>query len=188
MSTLPAPRRPGRTWTVRLTGHPDHTAAVTCTSEACRMPPRSKDLTVLRRFADQHARAHARVTGPRPDAACACGAAGCRHHSARATCSGRNLLVLIHNRAVAEVWTVVEICQTCAPLVAHATVLAGAREAQAPVRTAAVVRTPAAPRAVPMGFAAPEPAGGQEPLPPPRRRPHLRGPRDDRRAALRSPR
>ncbi|MFG3350169.1 hypothetical protein ACGF1Z_34560 [Streptomyces sp. NPDC048018] len=186
MSTLPGPRRPGRTWTVCLTGHRDRTAAVTCTSEACRMPPRSGDLTALRRFADQHARAHARVTGPRPDAACACGATGCRYHSARAACSGRSLLVLIHNRAVAEIWTVIEICQACAPLVAHATVLAGARQTSAPVRTTGVVRTPAAPRAVPMGFSAPEPAGGGEP--PPRRRPRPRGPRDERRAVLRSPR
>ncbi|MFD7975459.1 hypothetical protein [Streptomyces sp. NPDC059071] len=117
---------PGRTWTIRLTGHPDHSATVTCSTPGCRMPARSKDLQTLRVFAAEHVRAHARLAAPRPNAACACGASDCRHHAARTTCTGRTLLVLIHNPAVAEVWTLAEICQACAPQISHATVLAGA--------------------------------------------------------------
>ncbi|MFJ9829497.1 hypothetical protein ACIRSU_34750 [Streptomyces sp. NPDC101160] len=186
MSALPGSRQPGRTWTVRLNGHPDRTAGVTCTTAACRMPARSGDLATLRRFADQHARAHARVAGRRPDAACACGASGCRHHPHRVACTGRTMLVLIHNRALGEIWTLSEICQACAPLIAHATVIAGARAATAPVRAGGEASTPAAPRPVPMGFCAPEPAGGGVP-PEPRRRPRPRRTRDERRFVLRSP-
>ncbi|GHI27030.1 hypothetical protein Shyd_84010 [Streptomyces hydrogenans] len=117
---------PGRTWTIRLTGHHDHSARVSCTTAGCRMPERSKDVRALRAFAADHVRAHARLATPRPNAACACGGAGCRHHQARALCSGRTLLVLIHNPAVAEVWTLAEICEACAPLITHARIVARA--------------------------------------------------------------
>ncbi|MFI8966001.1 hypothetical protein ACIGO8_28260 [Streptomyces sp. NPDC053493] len=193
---LPGSRVPGRTWTIRLTGHPDHSATVTCTTAGCRMPARSRDIPALRAFAAEHARAHARLAAPRPSAACACGAAGCRHHTARATCTGRTLLVLIHNPAVAEVWTLAEICQACAPLIAHATVLAGAGAggtgsdslaARAAAAAAAAAGAPAAPPAnppanpsapppsappaVPMMFSSPEAAGGPAtPVPSPQRR------------------
>lgn len=90
------------------------------------MPPRSKDLNALRDFAHQHVRAHARSATPRPDAVCACGAAECRHHSTRVTCMGRTLLVLLHNRAVGDVWTLTEVCQACAPHIPHATIVPGA--------------------------------------------------------------
>ncbi|WP_370416529.1 hypothetical protein [Streptomyces fradiae] len=186
---------PGRTWTIRLTGHPDHSATVTCTTPGCRMPARSKDLASLRTFAAEHVRAHARLATVRPNAACACGASDCRHHSARTTCTGRTLLVLIHNPVIAEVWTLAEICQACAPLISHASVLAGAggastgrdslaaRAAAAAASAAAsagsapaVSPAPAAPGApvppaVPMMFSSPEAAGGAgAPVPSPHRR------------------
>ncbi|MFF8601304.1 hypothetical protein ACF065_23240 [Streptomyces sp. NPDC015232] len=184
---------PGRTWTIRLTGHPDHSATVTCTTPGCRMPARSKDLAALRTFAAEHVRAHARLASARPNAACACGASDCRHHTARTTCTGRTLLVLIHHPAIAEVWTLAEICQACAPLIAHATVLAGAggdstgRDSLAARAAAAAAATPASPAAaappapappgapvppaVPMMFSSPEAAGGPAaPVPSPHRR------------------
>ncbi|WMX48632.1 hypothetical protein RGF97_32870 [Streptomyces roseicoloratus] len=196
---------PGRTWTIRLTGHSDHSATVTCSTAGCRMPARSKDLHSLRVFAAEHVRAHARLASPRPNAACACGASDCRHHAARTTCTGRALLVLIHNPAVAEVWTLAEICQACAPQISHASVLAGAGgaggdrdslAARAAAATAAAAGTagppagpsaggaaaappaPAAPvpPAVPMMFSSPEAAGGSAaPLPSPHRRRARRG-------------
>ncbi|MFB9558229.1 hypothetical protein [Streptomyces roseoviridis] len=157
------------------------------------MPARSRDIQALRVFAAEHARAHGRLATPRPNADCACGASGCRHHTARATCNGRTLLVLIHNPAVAEVWTLAEICQACAPLIAHATVVAGAGAAGShdslAARAAAAAggattappvpptTSPAAPPAVPMMFSSPEAAGGPAVSgpPSPRRRPGRRG-------------
>ncbi|WP_282694510.1 hypothetical protein [Streptomyces sp. CC208A] len=128
------------------------------------MPERSKDVRALRAFAAEHVRAHARLATPRPNAACACGGAGCRHHRARALCSGRTLLVLIHNPAVGEVWTLAEICEACAPLITHARVVA---RAASPARTPRPERVPeprtAAPAegsAVPVLFSSPEAAGG----------------------------
>ncbi|MFD4370449.1 hypothetical protein [Streptomyces sp. NPDC058486] len=159
---------PGRTWTIRLTGHHDHSARVSCTTTGCRMPDRSKDVRALRAFAAEHVRAHARLATPRPNASCACGGAGCRHHQARALCSGRTLLVLIHNPAVAEVWTLAEICEACAPLITHARIVARAAnpaETRRPERVPEPrTAAPAAPAAtapgVPMLFSSPEAAGG----------------------------
>ncbi|UQX04636.1 hypothetical protein [Streptomyces sp. RerS4] len=68
---------PGRTWTVRLTGYPDYTVSVTCGTAACRMPPRSKDAASMRRFAAEHVKAHGRLAGARPNAACSCGSGVC---------------------------------------------------------------------------------------------------------------
>lgn len=39
---------------------------------------------------------------------------------------GRTLLILIHNPAVGDVWTLSEICQACAPRIPHIAVLPGA--------------------------------------------------------------
>ncbi|MFH9740722.1 hypothetical protein ACH4MA_23935 [Streptomyces roseolus] len=160
---------PGRTWTIRLTGHHDHSARVSCTTAGCRMPDRSKDVRALRAFAAEHVRAHARLATPRPNAACACGGAGCRHHQARALCSGRTLLVLIHNPAVGEVWTLAEICEACAPLITHARIVARAANPAETRRPERVPEprsaAPAAPAAaggpgVPVLFSSPEAAGG----------------------------
>ncbi|MEU7015807.1 hypothetical protein [Streptomyces sp. NPDC046385] len=152
------------------------------------MPARSKDVAALRAFAREHARAHARLAAPRPNAACACGASGCRHHTARATCTGTTLLVLIHNPIVAEVWTLAEICQACAPHITHATVLAGGRTVAAQPGPAAATRTapdvpgaPAGPPPVAVGFSSPGAAGGETPDQPSARRRTGRGkPRGNR--------
>ncbi|MFE5717871.1 hypothetical protein [Streptomyces erythrochromogenes] len=137
MTQMPAARVPGRTWTVRLTGHPDHTVSVTCSTTACRMPPRSKDAAGMRRFAAEHARAHGRLAGARPNAACSCGSAECALHEPRAHCSGPALLVLVHNPAVGQAWTLAEVCQACARSIPHITVLAtGKPAASAPAAPA----------------------------------------------------
>ncbi|MEV8623899.1 hypothetical protein [Streptomyces sp. NPDC051079] len=148
------------------------------------MPARSKDIAGMRAFAREHARAHARLAAPRPNAACACGASGCRHHTARATCTGTTLLVLIHNPIVAEVWTLAEICQACAPHITHATVLAGGRTVAAQPSPGAARTAPAAPAGPPpvaVGFSSPGAAGGEAPTPPAGRRRTGRGkPRGNR--------
>ncbi|MGA5499393.1 hypothetical protein ACPCSP_34345 [Streptomyces cinereoruber] len=159
---------PGRTWTVRLTGHPDHTVSVTCSTAACRMPPRSKDAASMRRFATEHIKAHGRLAGARPNAACSCGSAHCALHEARIHCSGSSLLVLVHNPAVGQVWTLADVCQTCAQNIPHITILATAKPA-VPTPTAPSVEQSAQRTAVPGGVSSPEAA------PAPslgRRRPH----------------
>ncbi|MFE9629405.1 hypothetical protein [Streptomyces sp. NPDC006463] len=181
MTTIPGSRVPGRTWTVRLTGHGDHTVSVTCSTEACRMPPRSKDTAAMRRFAAEHARAHARLATVRPHAACACRAAECGfHEDTRASCTGTPLLVLIHNPAIGQVWTLAEICQACAPLISHTAVLGRAqrpsasRTAEASGPATPVPASPVPARAaVAGGFSSPEAA----PEAVSRRRPHRGGPR-----------
>ncbi|MGK5501011.1 hypothetical protein ACSNOF_24280, partial [Streptomyces sp. URMC 125] len=75
-----AGRIPGRAWTVRITGHADRTASVSCSVAACTMPPRSRNLSALRAFAARHAAAHARAATVRPDAACHCRARHCTAH------------------------------------------------------------------------------------------------------------
>ncbi|MGY3340501.1 hypothetical protein ACVW0K_006600 [Streptomyces filamentosus] len=172
---------PGRTWTIRLTGHPDHSARVSCTTAGCRMPERSKDVRALRAFAAEHVRAHARLATPRPNAGCACGGAGCRHHQARALCAGRTLLVLIHNPAVAEVWTLAEVCEACAPLITHARIVARAASPAATPRPERVPEPRSAPApaggpGVPVLFSSPEAAGGAtDPAARPARRPRRGG-------------
>ncbi|MGW6943949.1 hypothetical protein ACWGF3_33780 [Streptomyces xanthophaeus] len=182
---IPASRVAGRTWTVRLNGHGDHTVSVTCSTEACRMPPRSKDTAAMRRFAAEHVRAHARLVTVRPNAGCACRAAECAYHeNVRSACTGAPLLVLIHNPAVGQVWTLAEVCQACAPLISHTSILGSARRsasaASAPAgASSADTSAPAVPAApaparvvVPGGFSSPDAAPEAEA----RRRPHRGGP------------
>ncbi|MGW2939658.1 hypothetical protein ACWDA7_50190 [Streptomyces sp. NPDC001156] len=123
-----AARLPGRSWTIRLTGHADRTAIVTCSTAGCRMPPRSRDLAALRAFAAQHAAAHAKTATVRPNAACHCRAQQCSAHPAAKVpqCTGAVVLVLRHDPSVGQVWTLAEVCATCAPLMTHTTVLARA--------------------------------------------------------------
>ncbi|MGW0750748.1 hypothetical protein [Streptomyces sp. NPDC002587] len=181
---IPGSRVPGRTWTVRLTGHGDHTVSVTCSTEACRMPPRSKDTAAMRRFAAEHARAHARLATVRPHAACACRAAECGfHEDMRTSCTGAPLLVLIHNPAIGQVWTLAEICQACAPLISHTAVLGRAQRPTAPHASAGSAPASGAPAstvparaAVAGGFSSPEAA----PEAVSRRRPYRGGPRRTR--------
>ncbi|MFE7515755.1 hypothetical protein ACFU8I_31685 [Streptomyces sp. NPDC057540] len=159
---------PGRTWTVRLTGHPDHTVSVTCSTAACRMPPRTKDAASMRRFAAEHIKAHGRLAGARPNAACSCGSAHCTLHENPVHCSGSSLLVLVHNPAVGQVWTLAEVCQTCARSIAHITTLATSKPTL-PAPAVPAVEQPTQRAAVPGGFSSPEAAPDPSPG---LRRPH----------------
>lgn len=130
-------RVPGRGWTVRLTGHSDRSASVTCTA-TCRMPGRSRDITALRRFAAQHAAAHAKAATVRPNASCHCRAERCEAHPGQSShCAGGVVMILRHDPVVGRVWIVEEVCETCAPLIPHARVLA---RADAPRRAAPAAR------------------------------------------------
>ncbi|MFG2310545.1 hypothetical protein ACGFS9_18000 [Streptomyces sp. NPDC048566] len=182
-SESPAARRPGRTWTVRISGHSDRTASVTCSSP-CAMPPRSRDLAALRRFAEAHVGAHARAATVHPDAACACRQTQCSaHEDSQVHCAGSVLLVLRHDPAVAQVWTLMEVCAACAPLMTHTRVLGKALPRTrtpapaAPAAAAPAAGAPAVP-AVPGGFSAPSGPGfnsGDAPAAPSRRRSGGRG-------------
>ncbi len=162
-------RVPGRVWVIRLTGHSDRTATVTCSTTACRMPPRSADLARLRTFAAQHVSAHARVATVHSNAWCHCGSSQCAAHPDTAThCAGGVALVLQHDPLIGRVWTLQEVCEACASLIPNARVLT--RAAQPPradrPRTGQVpalqVPAPARP-VVPRGFSSPtaQPAEGQ---------------------------
>ncbi|MFD7702798.1 hypothetical protein [Streptomyces caelestis] len=97
-------RVPGRAWTVRITGHSDRTASVSCSTAACRMPARSKDLAALRAFAARHAAAHAKAATVRPHAWCHCGSQNCAAHPETTThCAGAVLLILRHDATVGRV-------------------------------------------------------------------------------------
>ncbi|MEU2391499.1 hypothetical protein [Streptomyces sp. NPDC007369] len=159
---MPGSRVPGRTWTVRLTGHADYTVSVTCSTAACRMPPRSKDSASMRRFAAEHVKAHGRLADARPNAACSCGSAQCALHESRVHCAGTSLLVLVHNPAVGQVWTLAEICQACARHIPHLAVLATAKPAL-PTPVTPVPEQAAQRAAVPGGFSSPEAASDPSP-------------------------
>ncbi|MFC4501627.1 MULTISPECIES: hypothetical protein [Streptomyces] len=155
-----------------MVGHRDRTASVTCSS-ACAMPPRSRDLGALRRFAVAHAAAHARAAAIHPDAACWCRRQRCAlHEGTRVNCAGSVVLVLRHDPAVGQVWTLTEVCSACAPLMPHARVLNRAVPPPPPARgpdresydrpEPSAPPTPPAvtpPRLVPGGFSAPSGAG-----------------------------
>ncbi|CAL9658944.1 hypothetical protein [Streptomyces sp. Tu 3180] len=170
-SETPTERVPGRAWTVRITGHSDRSATVSCSTPACRMPPRSKDLASLRAFAARHAAAHAKAATLRPHAWCHCGSQRCAAHPETTThCAGAVLLVLRHDPTVGRVWNVEEVCETCAPLLPHATVLA--RAAQPRRHTARpAAQAPADRPGIPGGFSSPTagPAEAESRTAPPRR-------------------
>lgn len=148
-----------------MVGHRDRSASVTCSS-ACAMPPRSRDLAALRRFAEAHAAAHARAAAVHHDAACWCRRQRCAlHEGTRVNCAGTVVLVLRHDPAVGQVWTLTEVCAACAPLMPHARVISravpppppprdGEREGHARPPSPAPP-TVAPPRLVPGGFSAP---------------------------------
>lgn len=159
-SETPTERVPGRAWTVRITGHSDRTASVSCSTPACRMPPRSKDLAMLRAFAARHAAAHAKAANLRPHAWCHCGAQRCAAHPETKThCAGAVLLILRHDPTIGRVWSVEEVCEACAPLLGHATVLARAaasrRRPVQPAITQPAGAVSAARPGVPGGFSSP---------------------------------
>ncbi|MGW2449614.1 hypothetical protein, partial [Streptomyces sp. NPDC001675] len=174
-------RVPGRAWTVRLTGYADRSATVSCTTAACRMPPRSKDLAALRAFAAQHAAAHAKAATVRPNAWCHCGSTRCEAPpDTRTHCAGAVTLILRHDPTVGRVWTIEEVCAACAPLIPHTTVVARAARPRRTVEQPAAT-VPAPTRAgVPGGFSSPDtaPADG---TPAPGRRSGRRPPRPQRR-------
>jgi hypothetical protein len=155
-------RTPGRAWTVRILGHGSRAASVTCSTEACRMPPRSEDFTALRTFAA----AHAKAATINPDAYCHCGSQRCGAHSATKTaCAGRVVLILRHDPIVRRVWSLEEVCEMCAPLIPNATIVARAAR---PERTAAQVPTPARP-GIAGGFSSAPGEGDAAPVRRPRR-------------------
>lgn len=140
------------------------------------MPARSRDVAALRRFAEAHAAAHARAATVRPDAACGCRQHKCAaHEGTRVSCAGAVVLVLRHDPAVGQVWTLSEVCSACAPLMSHARVVARAaprarQGGDAPPPTEPARQAPAVPaesRAVPGGFSAPapDPAGLRDTVP-----------------------
>ncbi|MDH6545088.1 hypothetical protein [Streptomyces sp. SPB4] len=151
--------------------------SVTCSTAACRMPPRSKDAVSMRRFAAEHIKAHGRLAGARPNAACSCGSAHCALHEARVHCSGSSLLVLVHNQAVGQVWTLAEVCQGCARHIPHITILATAKP-PVPTPAAPSVEQPAQRAVVPGGFSSPEVA--PDPVPGQRRQHRPNRPRRSR--------
>ncbi|MGW1725696.1 hypothetical protein ACWCQK_22505 [Streptomyces sp. NPDC002306] len=142
-----------------MTGHRDRTASVSCSS-ACGMPPRSRDIAALRRFAEAHAAAHAKAAAVRPDAACSCRQQRCvLHEGTRVSCGGMVLLVLRHDPSVGQVWTLSEVCSVCAPLMPHTRVLGRAAPLADPAERSSTPVPPAprvAPqRLVPGGFSGP---------------------------------
>ncbi|GAA5031902.1 hypothetical protein [Streptomyces siamensis] len=124
------------------------------------MPPRSRDLAALRRFAEAHVAAHGRAATVHPDASCACRQTQCAsHEDSPVHCAGGVLLVLRHDPAVAQVWTLMEVCAACAPLMTHTRIVGRAvprtrTPAVPPAPTAAADASVGAP-AVPGGFSAP---------------------------------
>ncbi|MFE6991417.1 hypothetical protein [Streptomyces pharetrae] len=170
VSSEPSTERvPGRAWTVRIIGHGRNSASVTCSTPACRMPPRSDDLAALRVFAARHAAAHAKAATVRPNAWCHCGSQRCgAHPEATSHCAGAVLMILRHDPVMRRVWSVEEVCEACAPLIPNATVLARAEQ---PRRTSdrLTAQAPASVRPrIASGFSAP-PALGDGELPSVRR-------------------
>ncbi|MGW3930356.1 hypothetical protein ACWECC_19975 [Streptomyces microflavus] len=168
-------RVPGRAWTVRITGHSGRVASVTCSTAACRMPPRSADLTALRTFAAAHAAAHAKVATINPHAYCHCGAQRCgAHPNGKTSCAGTVVMILRHDPIVRQVWSLEEVCEMCAPLIPNATVLARAarpdRATKPPTTPAGQVPSPARP-SIAGGFSAPPAEGDPAPVRSSRRAP-----------------
>ncbi|MEU0846975.1 hypothetical protein ABZ387_03295 [Streptomyces flaveolus] len=161
-------RNPGRAWTVRIIGHGRSSASVTCSTAACRMPPRSEDLAGLRAFAARHAAAHAKAATVRPNAWCHCGSQHCgAHPDTKTHCAGAVLMILRHDPVMRRVWSVEEVCETCAPLIPNATVLARAAERPRHTPDRPTTKAPAAPvrPVVAGGFSSPTAPGAGDPAP-----------------------
>jgi hypothetical protein len=119
---------------------------------------------VLRKFAVQHAAAHAKTATVRSNAACHCRAQECATHPAvKVTqCSGGVVLVLRHDPSVGQVWTLAEVCEACAPLMTHTTVLVRVpRHRPATPQPAAQAAVPH-PSSVPGGFSSQGAGGGAD--------------------------
>jgi hypothetical protein len=159
-------RIPGRSWTVRIVGHGRTSASVTCSTPACRMPARSEDLAGLRAFAARHAAAHAKAATVHPNARCHCGSQHCgAHPDTKTHCAGAVLMILRHDPVMRRVWSVEEVCETCAPLIPNATVLARAeRPRRTPDHPTTQASAPARP-VVAGGFSSPAAPGAGDPVP-----------------------
>jgi hypothetical protein len=172
-------RTPGRAWTVRILGHGSRAASVTCSTAACRMPPRSEDVTALRTFAAAHAAAHAKAATVNPNAYCHCGSQRCGAHPATKTsCAGRVVLILRHDPLVRRVWSLEEVCEMCAPLIPNATIVARAARPERTATPTAQAPAPARP-GIAGGFSSAPGEGDAAPARRPRRalqRPHRRRP------------
>lgn len=135
------------------------------------MPPRSRDVTSLRRFAALHAASHAKAARVRERASCQCWAQSCAaHEGMRVHCGGTAVLVLRHDPAVGRVWHLAEVCTACAKLMTHTRVVgmpapitrpAPARRAEHSEVAEQRVPEQAAP-AVAVGFSSPTPTGGDD--------------------------
>ncbi|WP_438306773.1 hypothetical protein ACSHXN_45370 (plasmid) [Streptomyces sp. HUAS TT11] len=151
-------RTPGRAWTVRLTGHADRSASVSRTTPGCRMPPRSKDIAALRASAAEHAAVHAKVARIRPEATYHCRARNyTAHPQTQMPCTDTVVLIVRHDPVVGQVWSVEEVCATCAAQTPNASIRARAAP-PAPTDPAAppAKTVPAsAPANVPGGFSSP---------------------------------
>ncbi|MBN0042594.1 hypothetical protein JS756_00400 [Streptomyces actuosus] len=116
------------------------------------MPARSRDIAALRRFAVAHAAAHAKAAAVRADASCWCRQQRCAaHEGTRVGCAGPVVLLLRHDPAVGQVWTLCEVCTSCAPLISHARVVGRAAPAE---RTRVPDQPGPRPAAVPSGSVA----------------------------------
>ncbi|WP_406503205.1 hypothetical protein [Streptomyces sp. NBC_00212] len=141
------------------------------------MPPRSPDLARLRAFAAAHAAAHARATGTRPHAACACRAHECAaHEPSPVSCAGQTVLILRHDPSIGQVWTLSEVCAACAARTPHTQIIARTT----PSGTNPTAEAKHAIRPVAGGFSAPAGPGGPPPEPGTRRAPKARHYRDQR--------
>ncbi|WP_406449554.1 hypothetical protein OH768_02575 [Streptomyces sp. NBC_01622] len=139
------------------------------------MPARSRDLPALRRFAEAHAAAHVRAATVRPDAACGCRRQRCAaHEGTRVDCSGSVLLVLRHDPAVGQVWTLSEVCAACAALMTHTRIVGKPVPRTRPPRQETVAPleapSPGGARSVPAGFSPPPVEAGVPSRPDRRRR------------------
>ncbi|MER7720862.1 hypothetical protein ABTX99_28625 [Streptomyces flaveolus] len=160
-------RIPGRAWTVRIVGHGRSSASVTCSTAACRMPARSEDLAALRAFAARHAAARAKAATVRPNAWCHCGSQRCgAHPDTKTHCAGAVLLIVRHDPVMRRVWSVEEVCETCAPLIPNAAVLARAERPRR-VLDRPTTQAPAAPvrPVVAGGFSSPAAPGAGDAAP-----------------------
>ncbi|MFF8432412.1 hypothetical protein ACF07Y_46325 [Streptomyces sp. NPDC016566] len=110
----------------------------------------------MRIFAAQHAAAHAKAATVRPNAWCHCGSQRCASHpDTRAHCAGGVVLILQHDPVVGRVWTIEEVCETCAPLIPNATAVARAarpKRTTQPTAQTLPAQAPAARPVVPGGF------------------------------------
>ncbi|CAL9673080.1 hypothetical protein SUDANB105_07663 [Streptomyces sp. enrichment culture] len=128
-----------------------------------------------------HAAAHAKAATVNPNAYCHCGSQRCgAHPDTKTSCAGSVVLILRHDPVMRRVWSLEEVCEMCAPLIANATVVARAarpnRTTPQSAPAAGQVPAPARP-GIAGGFSSPPADSDAAPVRRPRRasqRPHRR--------------